>query len=318
MKTFAVLAAMAATLAIAPIASAEPGQNGPPGPEGNPNQPPAESAPAPGPPTTPPGNSGNNPHGGPPGITGSAPPATSNAGGGGQSPAAPAPTVSHPTHPTHPTHPAHPAHPATPASGTAGTPQGPPADAPVASGTTNNPGGGPDGKITICHSTGSDTNPYVEITISVNGLNGHGGHHDGADIIPAPAGGCPGAATTSAGETTGSGSGADAGSGNDAGSDVRSRSGGGPSFTPAMGYEGVLGAVLSESASGGADPAAGTELAKAGFDGSAEANEAGDAVGGGSLPFTGMKIGGLALFGLLALCGGVALWRVTRSRPDSV
>jgi hypothetical protein len=45
------------------------------------------------------------------------------------------------------------------------------------------------GKITICHATGSKNNPYVEITISVNGLNGHGKHKD--DIIPAPEGGCP-------------------------------------------------------------------------------------------------------------------------------
>ena len=44
-------------------------------------------------------------------------------------------------------------------------------------------------KITICHATGSEKNPYNEITVSVNGLNGHG-KHDG-DIIPAPAGGCP-------------------------------------------------------------------------------------------------------------------------------
>jgi hypothetical protein len=56
----------------------------------------------------------------------------------------------------------------------------------------------PAGKITICHATKSHTNPYVEITISVNGLHGHGPaedphHHDGSwkDIIPAPAGGCP-------------------------------------------------------------------------------------------------------------------------------
>lgn len=56
----------------------------------------------------------------------------------------------------------------------------------------------PAGKITICHATKSVTNPYVEITISVNGLHGHGPaddphHHDGSwkDIIPAPAGGCP-------------------------------------------------------------------------------------------------------------------------------
>jgi hypothetical protein len=63
----------------------------------------------------------------------------------------------------------------------------------------------PAGKITICHATKSTTNPYVEITISVNGLHGHGPaedphHHAGSwkDIIPAPAEGCP---TTVQGET---------------------------------------------------------------------------------------------------------------------
>ena len=46
-----------------------------------------------------------------------------------------------------------------------------------------------DGKITICHATSSETNPYNEITVSVNGLNGHGKH--AGDIIPVPVGGCP-------------------------------------------------------------------------------------------------------------------------------
>lgn len=45
------------------------------------------------------------------------------------------------------------------------------------------------GKVTICHATGSQTNPYNEITVSVNGLNGHDKHE--GDIVPAPAGGCP-------------------------------------------------------------------------------------------------------------------------------
>jgi hypothetical protein len=36
------------------------------------------------------------------------------------------------------------------------------------------------------------TNPYREITVSVNALSGHARHHDGGDIIPAPAEGCPG------------------------------------------------------------------------------------------------------------------------------
>ncbi len=46
-----------------------------------------------------------------------------------------------------------------------------------------------DGKITICHATSSKKNPYNEITVSVNGLNGHDKHT--GDIIPAPASGCP-------------------------------------------------------------------------------------------------------------------------------
>lgn len=46
-----------------------------------------------------------------------------------------------------------------------------------------------DGKITICHATGSEKNPYVEITVSVNGLNGHDKHE--LDIIPMAVGGCP-------------------------------------------------------------------------------------------------------------------------------
>jgi hypothetical protein len=44
-------------------------------------------------------------------------------------------------------------------------------------------------KITICHVTDNQTHPYNVITVSMNGLNGHGNHPD--DIIPAPASGCP-------------------------------------------------------------------------------------------------------------------------------
>src|SRR5258706_1292228 len=44
-------------------------------------------------------------------------------------------------------------------------------------------------KITICHATHSAKNPYVVITIDINGLHGHEKHQD--DIIPAPPGGCP-------------------------------------------------------------------------------------------------------------------------------
>jgi hypothetical protein len=47
------------------------------------------------------------------------------------------------------------------------------------------------GKTTLCHSTGSATNPFVTITVSNNAVKAHARHHDGRDIIPAPAEGCP-------------------------------------------------------------------------------------------------------------------------------
>ncbi len=62
---------------------------------------------------------------------------------------------------------------------------------PTATGT-GTPGASPTAsaqKITICHATGSAKNPYVLITIDINGLNGHSKHP--GDIIPAPPGGCP-------------------------------------------------------------------------------------------------------------------------------
>ena len=48
-----------------------------------------------------------------------------------------------------------------------------------------------DGKTTICHATGSQTNPYVRIRVSNNALDAHRRHQDGRDIIPAPTNGCP-------------------------------------------------------------------------------------------------------------------------------
>ena len=56
--------------------------------------------------------------------------------------------------------------------------------------SATNAQGNQNGKITLCHATGSATNPYVEITVSVAGAtNGHAKHS--GDIIPAPADGCP-------------------------------------------------------------------------------------------------------------------------------
>jgi hypothetical protein len=49
----------------------------------------------------------------------------------------------------------------------------------------------PADKTVICHSTGSETNPYVRIEVSENAWNGHDHHHDGADTTPGE-GFCPG------------------------------------------------------------------------------------------------------------------------------
>jgi hypothetical protein len=45
-----------------------------------------------------------------------------------------------------------------------------------------------DDKVTICHHTGSDTNPYVKITISKNALEAHKKH---GDVYPNKYGKCP-------------------------------------------------------------------------------------------------------------------------------
>jgi len=59
-------------------------------------------------------------------------------------------------------------------------------------------------EVYVCHATGSATNPYVLIRISLNGwLSGHARHQDGRDILlgdkPGP---CPTASTQSAAATT--------------------------------------------------------------------------------------------------------------------
>ncbi len=46
-------------------------------------------------------------------------------------------------------------------------------------------------KVTICHATGSASNPYVTITVSVNAVPAHRAHHQGRDIIPATVGCVP-------------------------------------------------------------------------------------------------------------------------------
>ncbi len=52
-------------------------------------------------------------------------------------------------------------------------------------GSTALAGGGPVGQVTICHATGSASNPYVVIHPATPAvLRAHLDHHDGADIVP--------------------------------------------------------------------------------------------------------------------------------------
>lgn len=57
------------------------------------------------------------------------------------------------------------------------------------------------GEITICHATSSETNPYSEITVSVNGLNGHAQHE--GDVFPiSEEEGCPASPALTSGKIT--------------------------------------------------------------------------------------------------------------------
>src|SRR5882757_7591555 len=81
------------------------------------------------------------------------------------------------------------------------------------------------GKTTICHSTGSAKNPFVEITIADPAVAAHARHHDGDDIIPAPAGGCDTAGLSAGSSANGTGVPRSAAAGGVLGADRRSAAG---------------------------------------------------------------------------------------------
>ena len=147
------------------------------------------------------------------------------------------------------------------------------------------------GKTTICHSTGSAANPYVEITVSNNALKAHARHHDGRDIVPAPAGGCE---TETAPAAV-----ADAGT---LGVRRRVRSRAADDDAEVKAESKAEGGVLGVQAS---NPA---ERASAGI--AEEEDE------GGSLPFTGLALLGVLATAVLALAGGAAARRAAQ-RTDA-
>jgi hypothetical protein len=202
--------------------------------------------------------------------------------------------------------------------------------APTRSGTSGSkPGhhGGPGHgheKVTICHATGSATNPYVTITIAEPAVEAHRRHQDGRDIIPAPAAGCPKAAgetvapPAAGGETPGGGG--MPGTGMPPATGTAPGTGGGQQpagvlgdyttpLPPApAGTQGVQ--VLGETASGSEGPQV---LGETAGSGTAPGTEAGT-LSNGSLPFTGLDIALAALVAAAALLAGVALRRAVAHR----
>jgi hypothetical protein len=141
--------------------------------------------------------------------------------------------------------------------------------APAPGGAATHSNNGHPGKTTICHSTGSATNPFVQITIANPAVQAHAKHHDGDDIIPAPSGGC---------STSGPAANSPAAVGGAAGA----REAGGTSH--------VLGAVASRGDDAPGDsPAADTAVSPK---------------AGGTLPFTGLAIASLGSIGVVLLFGG--------------
>jgi hypothetical protein len=161
------------------------------------------------------------------------------------------------------------------------------------------------GKTTICHATGSKTNPYVTITISNNALPAHQRHQDGRDIVPAPAGGCPTAAAAQQ-------------------QAAQEQPAATPSTTQSAGKDKgeVLGATTSGSSTSPASSAAPDRIRVLGATTSGRAPSAGSAPAAlatrrsssSGLPFTGTDAIIVAILGLAAVLLGVTVRRVTTTR----
>jgi hypothetical protein len=182
----------------------------------------------------------------------------------------------------------------------------------------------PAGKITICHATKSEKNPYVEITISLNGLHGHGPaddsrHHAGSwkDIIPAPEGGCPGTVQqqTSAPKTeqqpnTVAPTVTPA-------PEVAVTAPASATTAPAEGQQAVLGEHISgttpaaDESEPGATKVLGVQASGSAPKAALAARDADER--SGSLPFTGFELAIVLLAAAAALLGGFALRRATTS-----
>jgi hypothetical protein len=164
------------------------------------------------------------------------------------------------------------------------------------------------GKTTICHATGSTTNPYVTITISNNAVPAHQRHQDGRDIIPAPAEGCPTAAAS--GQQQGSTQHGTTGQEQAAAAPTTGAST--TTSTPA-GQTGVMGESTSTGSSGSPNNVSVLGASTSGSAPSASSSPAATGTRSSSssgLPFTGTDAIIVAILGLALLLAGLTARRV--------
>jgi hypothetical protein len=191
--------------------------------------------------------------------------------------------------------------------------------------------GNAQGKVTIGHTTGSWRTPFVPITISVNGLNGHAEHS--GDVVVA------GGSIT---KTNGNGAGGNAGSSPSSGQSETTPAGNTPAGTASPTNQLVAGTQFAgNGANAGTTPASGTTTSgtaqspasavlgvgspaagtggsnsEAGTGAVATAPSSANASrrGGGSLPFTGVDLVWVLMAAAGSLTAGLALRRAASSK----
>jgi hypothetical protein len=171
-------------------------------------------------------------------------------------------------------------------------------------------------KVTICHATGSTSNPYVVITVDVHALKAHTQHQDGRDVIPAPSGGCP-AASSGGGTTTTGTTGTTTTGTTTTGTTTTGTTTTGTTTTGTTTTGGVAG--VSTPPSGGHSAGSPQPSVQGGPQGGPAGvlgvtTRLGTAARSGTLPFTGVPLwlAALAAAGLLA--AGVGLRRTAQQR----